>query len=192
MKEQENKPIQYRLALVKKKLANVKMAKTGHNKFVGFKYYELQDFLPYITKFNEEHGICDMFTFTPEHAKLTLLSTDNAADNIVFSIPFVESQMLGKGGSPSNVDAVQRLGSTLTYLRRYLYVIAYNISEGDVLDSLDTRGEKKAKPTMTDAKLDEIIQQVKDGKITLETFNQGIEKYELTIKQQQLILKSEL
>lgn len=45
---------------------------------------------------------------------------------------------------------------------------------------------------MTDDKLDEIIQQVKDGKITLETFNQGIEKYELTIKQQQLILKSEL
>lgn len=106
MKEQENKPIQLRLALAKKDIANVKFTKSGHNKFVGFKYYELQDFLPHITKFNHEHGICDVFSFTPEHAKLKLVSTDNASDSIDFVIPFVESQMLGKGGSPSNVDAV--------------------------------------------------------------------------------------
>lgn len=192
MKEQENKPIQLRLSLAKEGLSNVKFPKSGENKYLNFKYHELQDFLPYITKANAEHGICDVFTFNPEHAKLKLMSTDNASDSIDFIVPFVESKMLGKGGSTSNVDPVQRLGATLTYLRRYLYIIAYNISEGDVLDAQDTRGEKKAKPTMTDDKLDEIIQQVKDGKITLETFNQGIEKYELTIKQQQLILKSEL
>jgi hypothetical protein len=43
--------------------------------------------------------------------------------------------MLGKGGTPSNVDMIQRMGSTITYNRRYLYMTAYNIVESDSVDS---------------------------------------------------------
>jgi hypothetical protein len=51
--------------------------------------------------------------------------------------------MLASGGQPSKVDDIQRLGSTITYMRRYLYMTAYNIQENDVVDSLDQNAPRR-------------------------------------------------
>jgi len=57
--------------------------------------------------------------------------------------------MLSKGGGASTVDAIQRLGSTITYNRRYLYMAAYDITESDSVDGLDNSKNIKTQSNNT-------------------------------------------
>jgi hypothetical protein len=89
--------------------ANVK--KSGHNSFGGWKYYELGDFIPTINKIFNNVGLCGVFTFG-ETATLTIYDTEDSA-SIQFSTPIVYAE--SNKGQP-----IQLLGSTHSYLRRYL------------------------------------------------------------------------
>lgn len=128
-----------RMAVIKDKLSHEKVPKSGHNKFAGFKYHELGDFMPYINKYNLENGVNDFANIDEVNnvCTLTLTNVDDANDFYVVSVPFREAEMLSKGGGASNVDVIQRMGSTITYNRRYLYMTAYNIQESDGVDGLE-------------------------------------------------------
>ncbi len=124
--------IHQRIASIKKELHESPLKKSGHNKYAGFKYHELADFLPRIVELNAKYQINDTIEITRELAHLHL-SYNN--DKVTITVPFADAEMLGKGGTASSVDAIQRLGATITYLRRYLYLTAYGIVENDVVDS---------------------------------------------------------
>lgn len=134
---EKTKSVFQRLADVKKELSKMEIKKSGNNKYAGFRYHELSDFLPFISELNAKHGIDDNITFDKENniASITVINTEDVADRKTITVPYVEAEMLGKGGAKSSVDAVQRLGSTITYLRRYLYMTMYNITEQDALDA---------------------------------------------------------
>jgi hypothetical protein len=104
--------------------ANVK--KTGHNSFGGWKYYELGDFIPTIHKIFNSVGLCGVFTFG-ETATLTIYDTEDSSP-IQFSTPIVYAE--SNKGQP-----IQLLGSTHSYLRRYLWLMAMEIVETDQVDS---------------------------------------------------------
>ena len=125
-----------RMSLIKSELSKCKIPKSGHNKFGGFKYHELQDFMPFINDLNAKHGINTVPKFLEKQGVciLKVINAENADDNYEIIIPFVHAEMLAKGGAPSNVDAIQRMGSTITYNRRYLYMSAYDIVESDSVD----------------------------------------------------------
>ena len=134
-----------RMAKIKKELNEKKIPKSGHNKFGGFYYHELSDFMPFINELNEKHGVNDEIYISAEErcCRLTLTNVDDVENISVVELPYVEAEMLGKGGTPSNVDAIQRLGATITYLRRYLYMTAYNIQENDSVDTADNTTTSK-------------------------------------------------
>jgi len=149
MSEKKVKTIHERMALIKSELGKTKIAKSGHNKFAGFKYHELSDFIEHINELNVKHCVNDFVLIDEENKKcsITLTSWDNAEDSYTIIIPFREAEMLAKGGAPSNVDAIQRMGSTVTYNRRYLYMTAYNIQESDGVDTqepIKKDGQKSA------------------------------------------------
>ena len=192
MEKEKTLSIHARMALIKKELSNKKIPKSGHNKFAGFKYHELDDFIQLINELNEEHGVNDVINIDEQNGRcsITLYNSENSEDNYTIVTPFREAEMLGKGGAKSTVDAVQRMGSTITYNRRYLYMTAYNIKESDGVDSVEPNGSNtEAKQPKKKGKLtEERFQKALDLLWKKETTVAKIEEYDLTQEQKDKLL----
>jgi hypothetical protein len=109
--------------------------KTGHNKFSNYKYFELGDFIPVAHKIFDEVGLCGVVSFG-DRATLTIFNADEPGA-VEFATPIVYAEN-AKG------QAIQSLGSTHTYLRRYLWLLALELVENDVIDSLPQEEKPKA------------------------------------------------
>lgn len=117
--------------------------KSGHNKFAGYQYFELGDFLPTINEIFNELGLCSVISFDKELATLRVIDTDNGGA-ITFTSPMADANL--KGCHP-----IQNLGAVETYSRRYLYVTALEIVEHDALDATTgSEAPKSAKPITKD------------------------------------------
>ena len=128
-------------------LQNAKVKKSGKNKFAGFEYYELADFLPKLNELMQAAGVNDQFTINDGVASLTLIKED---EKQVYEMPFVMFDVpLNKSGQPS-MQQIQYLGALNTYYKRYLYLNAFGITDGEVIDSMDNsntvKAEKKEEP----------------------------------------------
>ena len=108
------------------KLQSTALNKSGHNKFAGYKYFELGDFLPTVQNIFSELGLCGVVSYDTELAKLTI--TDGT-DSIVITSPMGSAALKG-------CHEVQNIGAVETYQRRYLWVTAMEIVEHDVLDAV--------------------------------------------------------
>ena len=116
-------------------LQNAPLKKSGHNKFAGYSYFELGDFIPTITEIFYNIGLCGVVSYDSEIASLTITDTDDGT-NIVITSPMAEANL--KGCHP-----IQNLGAVETYTRRYLWVTAMEIVEHDALDSSAPIKEEK-------------------------------------------------
>jgi hypothetical protein len=108
-------------------LQQAPLKKSGHNKFAGYSYFELGDFLPTINQIFAKVGLCGVVSFDKELATLTITDTDDSTE-IKLTSPMAEANL--KGCHP-----IQNLGAVETYTRRYLWVSAMEIVEHDALDS---------------------------------------------------------
>jgi hypothetical protein len=131
-----------KLQAARLQLVNSGIKKTGYNAHGGWKYYELGDFIPTIHKLFDAVGLCGVVRFG-ENATLTIYDTQGG-ESIEFSTPIVYAE--AAKGQP-----IQLLGSTHTYIRRYLWLLAMEIAEADAIDSQEQEEEPvkivpKAKP----------------------------------------------
>jgi hypothetical protein len=108
-------------------LQQAPLKKSGHNKFAGYSYFELGDFLPTINQIFAKVGLCGVVSFDKELATLTITDTEDSTE-IKLTSPMAEANL--KGCHP-----IQNLGAVETYTRRYLWVSAMEIVEHDALDS---------------------------------------------------------
>jgi hypothetical protein len=108
-------------------LQEAPLKKSGHNKFAGYSYFELGDFIPTITEIFYNIGLCGVVSFGKELASLTITDIEDGSE-IVLTSPMAEANL--KGCHP-----IQNLGAVETYTRRYLWVSAMEIVEHDALDS---------------------------------------------------------
>jgi hypothetical protein len=129
-------------------LQNTKLTKSGKNKFAGYEYFELGDFLPQIQKICAEVGLCGVVSFTNETAYLTIHDTDGEGFT-TFTSPMSSAALKG-------CHDVQNLGAVISYLRRYLWTNAFEIVEHDVLDattgSVEPAKKVEVKPAVVAAK----------------------------------------
>ena len=109
------------------------MKKSGHNKFAGYHYFELGDFLNPINVIFNELGLCGITTFTAEVATLTIYDVEDGS-NVSFTSPMGSAALKG-------CHEVQNIGAVETYQRRYLYVVALEIVEHDALESVAGKPE---------------------------------------------------
>ena len=110
----------------------------GENKFAGYKYYELEDFVPAIHAICKQVRIIPMVTF-PSNAVMTITDLDKTDDKIIFESPMSTASLKG-------CHEVQNLGAVETYLRRYLYQTAFEIMESDFVEnSTKNPAQKKDK-----------------------------------------------
>ena len=108
-------------------LQDKQLKKSGHNKFAGYQYFELGDFIPTINEIFFEVGLCGVVSYDAEIASLTITDVEDGT-NIVITSPMADANL--KGCHP-----IQNLGAVETYTRRYLWVTAMEIVEHDALDS---------------------------------------------------------
>lgn len=109
------------------KLQNTALKKSGHNKFAGYYYFELGDFLPHIQNICKDMGLCGVVSFNHEMAFLQITDVEDGT-SIMFTSPMSSAALKG-------CHDVQNLGAVQTYLRRYLWVNAFEIVEHDALDA---------------------------------------------------------
>jgi len=108
-------------------LQTKQLTKSGHNKFAGYKYFELGDFLPEVQKIFKEVGLVDIISFDAELATMTLYDVDGGSW-VTFTSPMGSAALKG-------CHEVQNIGAVETYQRRYLYTTAMAIVEHDALDA---------------------------------------------------------
>lgn len=130
--------IYQKLQTIRVALQNKNLKKSGNNKFAGYNYYELGDFLPVINQLMLDNGVTSVVTFG-ETARLTLVNCDKPEETIVFESPMREATL--KGAHP-----IQNLGAVETYSRRYLYMAAFEIVESDVLDATNGSSDPRNVP----------------------------------------------
>ena len=108
-------------------LQGTKLSKSGKNKFAGYEYFELGDFLPAIQKICNEVGLCGVVSFNQDMAFLQINDVEDGT-SIMFTSPMSSASLKG-------CHDVQNLGAVQTYLRRYLWTNAFEIVEHDALDA---------------------------------------------------------
>ena len=117
-------------------LQNTKLSKSGKNKFAGYEYFELGDFLPAIQKICNDVGLCGVVSFNKEDAYLVIHNTEGD-DFVTFTSPMSSAALKG-------CHDVQNLGAVQTYLRRYLWTNAFEIVEHDALDATTGKESRRA------------------------------------------------
>jgi hypothetical protein len=125
------------------RLQAAELKKTGHNKFAGYNYFELGDFLPTAQQIFADLGLCGVVSFTADIATLTITDTDESPDapSIVITSPMGSAALKG-------CHEVQNVGAVETYQRRYLWVSAFEIVEHDALDATTGKGAaQRGNPT---------------------------------------------
>ena len=105
------------------------VTKSGKNMHLAFKYFELDDIVPIATRIFDGLGLISIVSFEEDKAIMRILNVDNPEDYATFTTPMIQLSE-NKG-----TNAVQAFGATVTYYRRYLYMIALDICEPDEIDA---------------------------------------------------------
>jgi hypothetical protein len=125
-----------KLNLAREKFHAAEIKKSGHNKFAGYYYFELGDFVVPALKIFNEVGLTSVIRFEKDIATMDIVNSEKPEDRIAVTSPMSEAAL--KGCHP-----VQNLGAVETYVRRYLWVAALEIVEHDALDSAEPIKEAK-------------------------------------------------
>lgn len=107
---------------------------SGKNMQLSFKYFELKDIVPTVTHIFKEVGLLAIARFTDTVATLTIVNTDNPEETIEFPVPFNQIQPIVSNAGKQVTNDMQALGSSITYMRRYLYLIAMDICVNDEIE----------------------------------------------------------
>ena len=138
-KEKQTLNLFQKLQKARVELQEMNLKKSGQNKFAGFKYFELSDFLPAINVICNNIGLFTAISFTNEYATLRIYDCDDMEKFIEFTSPMKEIEQKG-------CNSIQSLGSAETYSRRYLFLTAFEIVENDFSDAIlgkETNNNKK-------------------------------------------------
>ena len=122
-------------------LQALNLKKTGLNKFSGYAYFELGDFMPHINRIFDELRLCGLVSFGREEAILTITDTESNTA-VVITSPMSTASLKG-------CHEVQNLGAVQTYIRRYLWVCALEIVESDAIET-DPNTTKAARISATE------------------------------------------
>ena len=119
--------IHAKLAAARAEFHQLELKKSGHNKFAGYKYFELADFVVPGMSVLANHQLVPVISFAEHLATLTLTDTESG-EQLAITSPMSSAALKG-------CHEIQNLGAVQTYLRRYLWVTLLEIIEHDALDS---------------------------------------------------------
>ena len=134
---------------IRVELQKSKIKKSGQNKRkikegnqwkdkIMFEYYELSDFLPKLNELMLSEGVNDVYTIQGDVVKLTLIKGEEEQR---YEMPFerfdTPTNTKADGTVVKSMQDIQYLGALNTYYKRYLYLNAFGITDGEVIDGMD-------------------------------------------------------
>ena len=125
----ENMNIYQKLQKCRVELQRLALKKSGKNTFAGFEYFELADFLPAVNDLFDKYGLYSRFGIADNTATLTIINAEKPEEAETYTSPIADANL--KGCTP-----IQSLGGVHTYMKRYLYVNALEITDSDIFDAL--------------------------------------------------------
>lgn len=145
------------------KLQSLELKKSGVNDFAKFKYFELSDFLPTLNKIFKEEKLFPIISIeNGDTASMTILNSENPEEKITFKCPFIPTP-------PRGGNEMQAVGAAMTYVRRYLYMLALEIVEDDTLDAV-IKPAKKNSTKNSNCEVEEIY--------TIDELNQKFDQFQ--------------
>lgn len=132
----ETMNVRQKLAKARLFFLNQKVQKSGKNMHLEFKYYELEDIVPPAIRIFARVGLITTVEFTEEQAKMLVYNVDNMDEApLVFAVPYREVKPIVSNQGKEVTNPMQALGSSITYLRRYLWMTVLDITEPDDVDA---------------------------------------------------------
>lgn len=159
-----------KIQIVKQKLLEANIKKSGNNKFANYTYYELADFLPTIINLCVEQKLFTSVRFDDVLAYLEIINIEKTEEKVTYTSPMRELELKG-------CNKIQALGGIETYSRRYLYMSAFDIVENDMFDGAKPEEEKAKKITKQEA--DILLKILVDKGYTDEQVSQSLSKYKV-------------
>lgn len=171
----ENKiNIYQKMQAIKEELLEMNLKKSGLNKFANFSYYELSDFLPHIIKLCNKYNLFTQINFNETNGTLTIIDAEEPNSRVEYITPTEELELKG-------CNKIQALGGTQTYLRRYLYMNAFDITENDLFDSITGKNTSSNKSDSPEPKID-LKEKIKGFKTWIETNNVSKDLMDITLE----------
>jgi hypothetical protein len=134
--------------------------KTGKNSYVGFEYYELSDILPKINELSNQYRFICAVSFNSETALLKIIDIDDQNQFIEFASPMAGVNLKG-------AHDIQNMGAVQTYMRRYLYMMAFEIVEYDTFDGSMGKKEPQNTPHKSTPNSNETTAPINEQKIKI-------------------------
>ena len=125
----ENRNIYEKLQQARIDFLNSGCKKSGENKFAKFKYFELSDIIPVINPIMQKLKMTAIISFGSELATMELINFEDPKDT------YKITSTLADAGTKGQIP-IQSLGSQQTYIRRYLYLLAFDIIESDGIEKM--------------------------------------------------------
>lgn len=148
----EGMNIMRKLAKARLYFLNSKIGKSGKNVLLEFKYFELQDIVPTAIRIFDRVGLIAVDDFGDETATKTIYNADNPGEPPVqFRVKNQEAEVIINKSGKAVTNPLQALGSSITYLRRYLWMVALDITEPDNVDSSLGESEEELPEQKKDA-----------------------------------------
>lgn len=143
--EEKVKSFKLRFAEAKKTISARIKAPTGKvdaptrsGKNITYKFYEMKDFLPLALNVLSEYGIVTLFRIEkkyvnniPDEEAVLEIMDCYSNESLTFTMPTVDATTTG--------SAIQNLGAKTTFLRRYCYINALDISMNDAVEPRSTK-----------------------------------------------------
>lgn len=124
-----------KLAQLRDDIQKANLKKTGYNKHLNYHYYELGDFMPFVINKMVLYKLFSNVSFgkLDDSAVLEILNIEEPTERSIFTSPMSTANL-------ANCHPVQNLGATQTYIRRYLWTSALELTDGDAIE--DNTGNK--------------------------------------------------
>ncbi len=128
-----------KIQTIRVELRELNLKPTGYNAFSNYYYFELDDFLPQLSRLMEKYKMTAIATFDKETAKLIAINAENPEETYAIKSPFGTANLKG-------CHEVQCIGAVETYQRRYLYMALFDIGEKDSLDGTTNPSQPQGQP----------------------------------------------
>lgn len=128
--------VRQKLAKARLYFLNQKVQKSGKNMHLEFKYFELEDIVPPAIRIFARVGLTTNIEFTDDKAVMSVFNADNIEEApMTFTVPYREVKPIVSNQGKEVTNPMQALGSSITYLRRYLWMAVLDITEPDDVDA---------------------------------------------------------
>lgn len=138
-----------KLQLARVRFLDAGVDKSGKHMKLEYKYFELADIVPQAERIFQEIGIAMIPVIYGDKAIARVFNADKCDEFIEFIAPYTPIAPIVSNSGNMVTNEMQATGSSITYIRRYLWQLVLDIVECDSIDSGELEAKTAAQTKVT-------------------------------------------